>query len=199
MSEKKREGYLRQVFITQTNGYINVRDKREFWQEVSNEFKGEFKISHNSGNELEILKIYIPYKNWKIKLTESDTKPLKFEISFVSDVDYKLIIEYEDSIEKILKRLGKREVEVGNSIFDAKYLINSSDSEMARRIVNQDVIENFIKYNIYSLSYTTDLIKQASKLISVISRTIDDKSIIEELIRFHMRIIDNLKELMLIK
>ncbi|MFZ4413275.1 MAG: hypothetical protein ACOYOV_09365, partial [Bacteroidales bacterium] len=118
MKENKVNDYLKQTFVNQTKGYIDVSLKRELWQKMSNQFKGKFKISHNSGNELEILKITIPYKNWEIIISESDTRPMKFEISFVSQIEYELIIGFEDSIEKILKRLGKKEVEVGNEMFD---------------------------------------------------------------------------------
>ena len=199
MNEKKDDSYLKKVIVTQTMGFIDISQKRKLWQEISDEFKGKFKISHTSGNVLEILRICIPYKNWEIKLSESDTKPLKFEISFKSEIDYELIISYEDSIEKLLKRLGKREVELGHENFDNKYLIKSHNSEITMKLISQDIIDDFIKLNIYSFSYTSDLESRTSNLISVISRTIEDKSIIEDLIRLHMRIIDKLKELVFIE
>ncbi len=198
MSVKKDDKYLKLPFATQTKGYIDVSQKRELWQEIGNEFKGKFIIGHNSGNELEILKISIPYKNWEIILSESDTRPLKFEISFTSEIDYELIIGYEDAIEKLLKRLGRKEIELGNEKFDTKYLVRSHNFAMTKKIITQDIIDDFIKLDIYSFAYTTDLKKRTSHLISVISRTIDDKSTIEELIRLHIRIIDRFKELMLI-
>jgi hypothetical protein len=199
MSESKDDGSLKQALVNQTQGYIDVSLKRELWQRISNEFKGDFIVSHNSGNELEMLKISIPYKSWKINLSESDTRPLKFEVSFVSQFDYELVIGYEDSFEKILKRLGKKEVELGNKTFDDKYLIKSHNSEITKRIFKQDIVDDFLKLNIYSFAYTTDVKQRTSKLTSVISRTVDDKLTIEELIRLHMRIIDKLKELKLVE
>lgn len=199
MSEMKNDKYLKQVFVTQTKGYLDVSIKRELWQKISDEFKGKFKISRTSGNVLEILKISIPYKNWEIKISESDTRPMKFEISFISQFDYELVIGYEDAFDKILKRLGRKEVEMGNEIFDNKYLIKSQNSEITKRIFKQDIMDDFIKFDIYSLAYTTDSKKRTSNLISVISRTVDDKLTIESLIRLHMRIVDKLKELKLIE
>ena len=199
MSEMENDKYLKQVFVTQTKGYLDVSIKRELWQKISDEFKGKFKISRTSGNVIEILKISIPYKNWEIKISESDTRPMKFEISFISQFDYELVIGYEDAFDKILKRLGRREVEMGNEIFDNKYLIKSRDSEITKRIFKQDIMDDFIKFDIYSLAYTTDSKKRTSNLISVISRTVDDKLTIESLIRLHMRIVDKLKELKLIE
>ena len=86
MSEMKNDKYLKQVFVTQTKGYLDVSIKRELWQKISDEFKGKFKISRTSGNVFEILKISIPYKNWEIKISESDTRPMKFEISFYKSI-----------------------------------------------------------------------------------------------------------------
>jgi hypothetical protein len=194
MKEKKDDSYLKQVFVTQTRGFIDISLKRELWQTISDEFNGKFKISRTSGNVLEILRISIPYKNWEIRLSESDTRPLKFEISFKSVIDYELVISCEDSIEKILKRFGMKEVELGHQKFDNKYLIKSQSSEITKRLITQDIIDDFIKLNIYSLAYTTDSKSCTSNLISVISRTVEEKSTVEDLIRMHMRIIDNLKK-----
>ncbi|MEI6060855.1 MAG: hypothetical protein WCR72_09110 [Bacteroidota bacterium] len=194
MSENKDDNFLKRAFVTQTKGYLDVSLKRDVWAAISDEFKGNFTISHNSGNELEILKISIPYKNWVINLSESDTRPLKFEIPFASLFDYELVLGYEDSVEKILKRLGKKEVEIGNELFDQKYLIKSHNPEITKSIFTQDITDDFLKFNIYSLAYHTDTKKRTSELISVISRTVEDKATIGDLIRLHMRIIDNLKE-----
>ena len=103
------------------------------------------------------------------------------------------------AIEKILKRLGKKEVEVGNEMFDNKYLLKSQNSEITKKILQQDIIDGFLKFNIYSFAYTTDTKRRTSKLISVISRTVEDILTMEDLIKLHMRIIDKLLELKLIE
>jgi len=199
MTDKKEDGFLERTFVTRTFGYLNVFPKRDLWKEIGIEFNGIFRISHASGNELEILRLNIPYKNWEIKLSESDTRPLKFEIDFKSETNFELIIGFEDSIEKILKRLGKKEVELGYEEFDKKYLIKSNDPEMTKRFMTLDIANEIIKHNIYSLAYTTNFKKKTSNLISVISRTIDDKFTIESLIKLHMKIINKLEELRMIK
>ncbi len=192
------DNYFKKTFVNQTHGYLDISLKRELWREVSNDFKGKFIISQTSGNEIEILKIFIPYRNFEIKLTESDTKPLKFEISFSTAKDYELLICFEDTIEKIMKRLGEKEVELGIDKFDNKYIIKSQDPEITKKLLTQEIIDNFINFNIYSLSYTSDIKNQTSSLITVISRTVEEKSILEGLIRLHMNIIDNLKVLLII-
>ena len=92
MSKSKDDSFLKNMFVTQTKGFIDISLKRELWQEISNELNGNFKICHDSGTVLEILKISIPHKNCEINLSESDTQPLKFEISFSSEFDFELII-----------------------------------------------------------------------------------------------------------
>jgi hypothetical protein len=195
---EKEEGFLKRTFVTRTLGYLDVFQKRELWKQIGIEFNGNFKISHNSGNELEIHGLNIPYKNWEIKLSESDTRPLKFELDFKSQIDFELIIGFEDSIEKLLKRLGKKEVELGYKEFDDKYLVKSNDPEMTKSLLTLDIMNSLLEHNVYSLAYTTNCKKKISNLISVISRTIDDKATIESLIKLHLKIIDKLKELRMI-
>jgi hypothetical protein len=198
MTDKKEDGFLKRAFVTRTSGYLNVFPKRELWKQIGIEFNGNFKIRHNPGNELEILRLSIPYKNLEIKLSESDTRPLKFEIEFKCEIDFEIIIGFEDSVEKILKLLGKKEVELGYEEFDNKYLIKSNDPEMTKKLMTLEIMNSLLQSNVYSLAYTTNFKKKTGNLISVISRTIDDKQTIENLIRLHMKIIDKMEELKII-
>lgn len=106
MAKKDKDSFLKGAYVTQTHGYLDVFSKREMWKQIAEEFKGDFKIAHNSSNELEIHKLIIQYKKWVINISESDTRPLKFEIEFNSVMDYSLVLGWEDSIEKLLKNLG---------------------------------------------------------------------------------------------
>ena len=65
--------------------------RRELWRQIAKEFNGQFNTSHTAGCELETLLLYIPYAKCTIKLSESDTKPLKFEIELKSQQEYELI------------------------------------------------------------------------------------------------------------
>ena len=199
MKERKKENFLKRLFITQTHGYLNVFPKRELWRQISKEFNGDFKVGHNSGNELEILKISIPYGKYEIQLSESDTRPLKFQVEFYSLQEFELVIGGEDSIEHILKKLGKKEIEIGNEEFDSKYLIQSKSIEKTRGFFSKEIIDYFLRYNIYSMSYITNSKKQRSKLTTVISRTINKKEVINDLIICHEKIIDKLKEQRIVK
>ena len=196
---KKKDSFLKQSYITQTHGFLDVLPKRDLWKQIGKELNGEFKISHDSGGVLEILKLIIPYKNNVIKLSESDTRPMKFEIEFESQLDFDLTIGHEDMIERILKKLGKKELEIGNERFDNHYLIKSKDKENTLRLFTTGIINYLLEYDVYSLSYITDNKENKSNLTTVISRTVDDKKTITDLIEMHKLIVDRLLDLHIIK
>lgn len=192
------DGLLKSTFVSQSKGYLDVSTKRELWKTIANNYDGTFKINLTSSNVLEILKIQIPYKNYAINITESDTRPLKFEIEFNSLVNYNLLISHEDTIEKLLKKLGKKEIEIGNSNFDNKYLIQSKDNYNTINLLSYDVAELILKCDVYSISYTTNTKQNSSCLQSIISRLVKDKQTIEDLISLHFKMIDNLEKLKLV-
>ncbi|NVO03985.1 MAG: hypothetical protein HXX09_14915, partial [Bacteroidetes bacterium] len=155
-------------------GYSDVFHKRELWSQLSEKFNGKFEIHLTSGNELEIHKLSIPFDKWELILSESDTRPIKFEIQFDSYIDYQLTIGREDTIDRLLKRLGKREIEIGNKDFDSGYTIESNDTETTIKLFSKEIIDSILKYKVYSISYSSDMKKQKSNLISVIGRTNGD-------------------------
>ena len=195
---KKIGGFLKRSYVTRTEGYTNVFPKRELWEKVANEIGGSFKISHNSGCELEILRIYMEYKGVKIVISESDTRPLKFEMEFLSAKNFELSIGWEDSIDRIIKTLGKREVEIGNLEFDNHYLINTNDGKITKSFLTREITNLLLKHNVCSLSYLTDKKKGISNFASVINRTTSEKENIVELVELHQKIIDSLVVLELI-
>ena len=199
MNKKKDNSSLIKSLTNSTQGYLDVFPKRDLWRQISKEFNGEFKVSHNSGNEIEILRLNIPYKNHEIVMTESDTRPLRFEIEFNNKVDYKLTVGWEDSIEKLLKKIGKREIEIGNKEFDNHYLIRSQDKDKTTKLFSQEIVDYLLKYNVYSIIYSTNSRKGISKFSSTISRTIDKKSAYQDLVNMHFRLIDKFIEINVIE
>jgi len=169
------------------------------WQEIADKYSGEFKIKHNSGNELEIHEISIPHKNKKINISVSDTRPLKFQISFISNFDFKLTLTWEDFIERILKKFSKPEIEFGLKEFDKKYLIKSNRPELAEKVVSKEVQKLMLKYNIYSILIQPDQKIRTSELISVIQRKAGNKEMVIELIDMFKVIINNLERERIIK
>lgn len=198
MSDKKEDGFLKRSYVTQTMGYTDVSQKHEVWAQISKQFNGLFKIKRTSSNVLEILSIDIPYENYTIKLSESDVHPLKVEIEFQSQLNFELIIGCEDFFDRLLKHFGKKEIEIGHQQFDKRYTINSPDVELTKRILSTQIADSIIAHDIYSISYLTDAKLHTSQLTTAVSRNADSKAAIEGLIALHIRLIDKLKELLII-
>jgi len=190
---------LKQSYVTRTGGYLDVSAKTELFKEISAISGGVFSISHTPGNVLSTLRIAIPYKKWEIVLTESDTRPLRFQVGFEPLHDFELIIGVEDFFDKILKKLGKTEIEIGDEVFDNQYLIHSNDPVLTGKLLNVNTRYNILKQSLYTISYLTDNKRKKSELISVVSRTIEDKETYLDLVDLHKMLIDNLSELEIIK
>ncbi len=175
-------------------GYTDNFSKRVMWQEIAKELNGEFKIKHNSGHELEIHNITIPYKKWNIKISVSDSRPLKFQISFLSSQDFELILSWQDFIDRIIKKFRKSEIQLGWKIFDNNYLIKTNRSDLVKKTITEDIQKTLLKHNVYSISYQTNSSKKTSELISVIQRNAGDKEMIFELIEMYKLLIDNMEK-----
>lgn len=198
MSNSDNDSLLKQTFVTQTLGYKDVSIKREIWSQIGKELNGDFKIVYNSGNETEKLILTILYYNYVIKLSESDTRPLKFEIDFDSILDYELVISWEDGFDKFLKCFGITDIKIGNEKFDKRYLIKSKDLGKTINFFTSEIITSLLRHDVYSVSYQTNRKNKKAKLLSTISRTITDKSAIVELIDLHRIMIDKFKDLHII-
>jgi hypothetical protein len=194
MSSEKKDNTNQPIINGPSLGYTDNFPKREMWKEISKELNGEFKIKYNSGHELEIHNISIPYKKWNIKISVSDSRPLKFQISFLSSQDFELVLSWEDFIERILKKFSKPKIELGWKEFDKHYLIKSNRSDLVKKIITKEIQKSLLKHNVYSISYKTDSKKRTGELISVIQRRAGNKEIIIELIDMYKLLIDNLEK-----
>ncbi len=199
MSKEKDENKIQTNLHGPSLGYTDNFLKREMWKEIAKELNGEFKIKHNSGNELEIHNLSIPYKKWNINISVSDSRPLKFQISFSSSQDFELILSWEDFIEKILKKFRQPKIEVGWKEFDKHYLIKSNRSDLVKSTITKEIQKTLLRHNVYSISYQTDSSKKTANLISVIQRRAGKKEIIFELIEMYKLLIDNLEKSRIIK
>ena len=173
--------------------------KRTMWREVTKELGGEFKIKHTASVDLETHITNIPYENWNINFTVSDTRPLRVTIKFKSDLNFKMIISWEDVIEQLLNKLGKKPIEVGDKDFDKRYVIKSNKADLIKKIFTKDIQKTFLKYNIYSLYYETNNRKKTSELVSVIQRSAGNKETIREITNVFKLLIDSLLNSRVIK
>jgi hypothetical protein len=195
----KNEKTKRSILTGPTYGYTDNFPKREMWDEIVKELNGEFKIKESPGNILEIHNITIPYKKWTINISISDSRPLKFEISFDASQEFDLVLSWEDFIDRITKKFGKPEIEVGWKEFDNHYLIKSDRSDLVKQILTGDIQKTLLKYNVYSISYTTDPVKRTAELVSVIQRAAGDKAMILELVEAYKKLTDNLEKARIIR
>jgi hypothetical protein len=173
-------------------GYADIYSKREMWKEIADEMKGEFKVVMTSGNVLEIHKISIPYKKWTIEISVSDTRPMKFQISFQSYQDFQLTIYWEDFLDRIRKIFRKPEAELGWNEFDKRYVVKSNKPGLVKEIMSFEIRKVFLEYNVYSLSIQPGKNKNAAELISVIQRNPGNKVMVLKLIDIFKLLIDNL-------
>jgi len=199
MTKEKKENIIQEIINGPSPGYTDNFPKREMWKEIAKELNGEFKIKFNSGHELEIHNISIPHKKWTIRISVSDTRPLKFQISFSSSQDFELILSWEDFIERIFKKFSKSEIELGWKEFDKHYLIKSNRSDLVMSTITKDIQRNLLKHNVYSLSYQTDSSTRTAELTSVIQRRAGNKEMIYELVEMYKLLIDNLEKSRIIK
>ncbi len=199
MSKKKDENIIQTIIKGPSLGYSDNFPKREMWKEIAKELNGEFKIKFSSGHVLEIHNISIPHKKWNINISVSDSRPLKFQISFSSSQDFELLLSWEDFIERILKKFRKPEIELGWKEFDKHYLIKSNRSDLVKKTITKEIQKTLIKHNIYSISYQTNPGSRTAKLISVIQRRTGNKEMIFELIEMYKLLIDNLEKSRIIK
>ena len=199
MRKKKRGNRLKTIIKGPSLGYTDNLSKREMWKEIAKELNGEFKIKHNAGHEIEIHNISIPYKKWNINISVSDSRPLKFQISFSSSQDFDLIISWEDFLDRIMKKFSKAEIELGWKEFDKHYLIKSKRSDLVKKTITKEIQKTLLKHNVYSISYQTDSATRTAELISVIQRRAGNKEMFFELIEMYKLLIDNLEKSRIIK
>jgi hypothetical protein len=191
---EKKEKIILSILKGPTSGYNDNFPKREMWEEIVKELNGEFKIKLNAGNVLETHNITIPHKKWQINISVSDSRPLKFDILFSASQDFELVLSWEDFIDRITKKFGKPEIELGWKEFDNHYLIKSNRSDLVKQILSREIQKTLLKYNVFSISYQTDPVKRTSELLSVIQRDAGNKAMILELVETYKLLIDNLEK-----
>lgn len=195
-----KESLFRQMFITRTLGFINISKKRYFWEDLAKEFNGTFRIKQTVSKDLDRLILEIPYKQYLIEFTESDTHPLKINCKLKANHKFEFAISYEDTIEKLLKFFGKQDIQVGDEMFDKKYLIQGKDSDLIRDILRKGEIKNtLLSNNVFSYNCIYEKRDGSILLSSLVSRTINSKSELSELFKLFCLTIDEMKTLNIIE
>ena len=171
--------------------YKDVFSKKDLWKDLADLYDGKFKIKQTISKDINSFQLEIPYKNHNIILTETDTKPLKFETKLKLNRKFEFNISWEDSIERVLKFFGKQDIKVGDKEFDKKYLIQSNEPRLITNILKyREISKMLLKHNIYLLTLEYDKKDEGHKLMIIKDRNTKKKEIMIELINLEFSIID---------
>ncbi len=171
--------------------FKNVLGKKDLWEELSAMYEGKFTIRQSVSKDTNSFRLEISYRNQNIVLTESDTKPLRFETELPLTTKFEFSISRKDAIERILELFGKQDIKVGDKAFDKKYIVGSNKPEWVSRMLRYErMATKLLKHNIYLLSLQYEPKKDIQRLLMVKDRTTNEKSVMSELIDLQFSIID---------
>ena len=172
--------------------YKDVLSKREVWKELERLYNGSLKASTTKSGDVATLTLEIQYKNYKLVLKESDTKPLKIEVNFNLTNKYEFNIYLRDWTDKISSFFGMKSTKTGEKEFDAKYGIQSKESELTVKILNDNhITEKILENDLYSLILNYDETTKTHKLLTVKDRNTTEITTLTKLIDLEFRIIDS--------
>lgn len=193
---KQTDSYIKQVFVTQTKGYVDISQKNNFWAEFAEKTNGSLKKSHTISKDLVSFTIKIPIENGSIEFKESDTHPLKVLCEIDSEKQIEFSISHEDFIDRFLKVFGLHDINISHPEFDKKYLVKASDEKTVRLILHFDeVIPIILKTNIYSISCEYDKEKSKLKIMGMIGRYVNSLNEMQDVYDLFKAIINQIKKL----
>lgn len=197
---ESKEHLFGQMFLTSRRGFIDISEKRHFWKDLANEFNGTLIVEQTISKEVESLMLLIPYKRYSIKFTESDTHPLKISCKLEVNQLFEFSVSYEDSMEKLLKLFGHQDIQVGDEIFDKKYLVQGTDDEWITYLfADGETKAILLSNNVFSFTCRYDKADRTIQLSSLVSRTVNSKAALFELFQLFYLTIDKLEILNLLK
>lgn len=197
---ERKERLFGQMFLTRRQGFMDISEKRHFWKDLADDLNGTLIVEQSISREVESLMLQIPYKRYNIKFTESDTLPLKINCKLPINQLFEFSVSYEDSIEKLLKLFGHQDIQVGDTLFDKKYLIQGTDDELVTYLfADGETKAILLSNNVFSFTCRYDKTDRTIQLASLASQTVHSKSELSELFRLFYLTIDNLEILNLLR
>lgn len=185
---------LNQIFISTTNGFNDVSQKQSFWNEFAKKTNGIFKIQRTRTKDITIYNLTITLEYGQICFKESDIHPLKVICTIFSDTIINFTISKEDAVDRLLKIFGNREIEIGHSDFDKKYLVKASEVNTIKKILNDISIINLIlKVDIYSISCMKN--HKQIEITGVINSKVKSMTDMEDVFCLFKTIINQIKKL----
>jgi hypothetical protein len=199
IKKKNNENLFKQMFVTQTRGFIDIFQKRPFWIELANDLNGVFKVKHTIARDLELLFLQVPYQDNIIEFTESDAHPLSINCIINAKQQFNFSISFEDIIEKLYKYFGQQDIVIDDEVFDKKYLIQADNIEIIKGILIVDNLKGILlRNNVFCFNCNYQKKDATITLMSLVSRTINSKKELLELYKMFSLTIDKLKELRIV-
>jgi hypothetical protein len=170
------------------------------WQLIADKYHGHFRnilskspaIIDPIDNEIRRFEMQIQICGETIILTASENHYFKLDYKFRKKFDFEIQIYPEDFIEKMSKLFGLKELEIGNSNFDNKYIIKSNNDDIARKILNETIQDNLTKFELVSLQLTSDKDSQLMILPYINEENYDE---LNEFIIFSKQLIERIIEI----
>lgn len=189
---KEETDTFNEIFI-KGQTYKDVLSKKDIWKEVEKLYNGSLSAIKTISGDIAGLNLEIRYKDYKLLLTETDTNPLKIEVSLNLAGQYGFNVCFRDWTDKIYSFFGMRYIKTGNNQFDTKYVIQSKESKLIMNLLQDNQIVNkILENNLYSVSLNYDKTNKIHRLLTVKDRNTADIKALTELIELEFRIIDNI-------
>ena len=158
------------------------------------ERNGEFKVKKTKSHDLEIHIITIPHKKWKLEISVSDTRPLRFECPFSAAQDFMFQLGRKDPVDRLLMLFSNKGVKVGWREFDHRFSLSSNRPDLVKRVMTTEIQQVILSQDVYSLSHRTDMKNRTARLTGVIQRRAGNKEKNQELITAFLGLIDRLED-----
>ena len=172
--------------------FKDVLSKRDVWKELEKHYNGSLKASTTISGDVATLTLEIHYKNYKLVLIETDTKPLKIEVDFNLTTKLEFNIYLSDWTDKISSFFGNKSIKTVEIEFDTKYGIQSKQSELTLNLLNDNhIIEKILENDLYSLILNYNVKNNSYKLLTVKDRNTIELNALKEFIDLEFQIIDS--------
>ena len=172
--------------------FKDVLSKRDVWKELEKHYNGSLKASTTISGDVATLTLEIQYKNYKLVLIETDTKPLKIEVDFNLTTKLEFNIYLSDWTDKISSFFGIKSIKTGEIEFDTKFGIQSKQSELTLNLLNDNhIIKKILENDLYSLILNFNVKNKSYKLLAVKDRNTIELNALKEFIDLEFQIIDS--------
>jgi len=124
--------------------------RRNVWSKVANELDGHLNHGGFFGKE----HLLVNYRNWRIFMdiftvshTEGgSTTYTRLRAPFLSKTDFELKIRRANILSPVGKFLGMQDIEVGDKLFDKKFIIKSNDEQKVKDLLDDEKLKSFLSY-----------------------------------------------------